>query len=49
MFSGGDGGVGMWWLLVSFVIFVAGVWYIYRPSAKRRMNDAGKIPFKEED
>ena len=39
----------MWWLILSVIIFIAGVAYIYRPWAKRRMDEAGKIPFKEDD
>lgn len=44
-----DGGFGIWWLLGCFAVFVAGVWWIYRPSAKQRMDDAAQMPFREDD
>ena len=49
MLGSGDGGFGTWWLILSIVIFVLGVAYIYRPWAKRKMDDAAHIPLREDD
>jgi cytochrome c oxidase cbb3-type subunit IV len=38
-----------WGLLGMFLFFIAAVALAYRPSAKKKHDDAAAIPFKEND
>ena len=45
----GEGGFPVWWLIGCMIVFIGGVYWIYRPSAKKRMDEAAKMPLKEDD
>ena len=37
------------WVVWLFVLFIAVVWWAYRPKNKRRFEEDASIPFKDED
>ena len=38
-----------WGLLYLFIVFVAIVLYVFRPGAKKKYEEQGKIPLKEDN